>query len=159
MNKRVLLDQLIGLLEEERKRLAEAALHTYEAATHEESEPEDQYDTRGLEASYLAGAQAKRVGEIEQTILAFRYLQAKSFKDSDPIGPTALVTLEHDGKKTFCFLLPQGGGLALDYEGRHIQVVTPRSPLGESLVGREVGDVALVEVGDDTKEYDILAIE
>ncbi len=57
--------------------LKEAALATYEAATHEESKPENEYDTRGLEASYLAGAQAKRTAEIEELLIILKHLDVK----------------------------------------------------------------------------------
>lgn len=158
MNKRLVFDKLIEKLETEKAALAEAALHTYEAATHEESEAEDQYDTRGLEASYLAGAQAKRVAEVEQTLHMLRHLQPKDFKEDDVIASSALVELEHEGKTTYCLLLPSGGGLTIEHEGQSIQVITPKSPLGEALVGRSVGDTAVIDVGQKTREYDIISL-
>ena len=158
MDKRALIDKLIIKLEADRRVLAEAALSTYEAATHEESEAEDQYDTRGLEASYLAGAQAKRVAEVEQILHTLRNLNFKSFRENDPIAATALVEVEHDGKVGYCFLLPLGGGVSIEHDGHHVQVITPKSPLGEALVGRSTGDVALVDVGQKTKEYEIVAV-
>ncbi len=158
MNKKGLLEKIIEKLEEERKALVEAAQHTYEAATHEESEAEDQYDTRGLEASYLAGAQAKRVEDIDKTILALRFINVRDFSSDDPIEATALVEVEHAGKNLHLFVLPVGGGISIDIENRHVQVVTPQSPLGEALIDCEVGDVALVEVGNQTHEYEIVSI-
>lgn len=158
MDKRVLIEKLIHKLEEEHRSLAEAALHTYEAATHEESEPEDQYDTRGLEASYLAGAQAKRVAEVEQVLHTIRSVPFRKFAEEDPIAATALVKLDHDGKMNYCLLLPQGGGLSIDHDGHHVQVITPKSPLGEALIGRTTGDVAVVDVQNQTIEYEILSV-
>lgn len=158
IDKQALIDKLIAKLKEEHDRLAEAALHTYEAATHEESEAEDQYDTRGLEASYLAGAQAKRVAAIEQTLHSLRTLKFREFTGDDPIGETALVELEHDGKTNYCLLLPHGGGLSVDHNGQHVQVITPKSPLGEALVGRTAGDVAVIDVNNQTKEYEIISV-
>lgn len=158
MNKQELIDKLIAKLVQERAGIAEAALSTYEAATHEESEAEDQYDTRGLEASYLAGAQAKRVAEVEQTLHAIRTLKFRVFNDDEPIGATALVELDHDGKTSYCLLLPQGGGLSVNHDGHHVQVITPKSPLGEALVGRKAGDVAVIDVNNQTKEFDIISV-
>lgn len=158
MDKKELVKRVIDKLEEERRTLAEAALNTYEAATHEESEAEDQYDTRGLEASYLAGAQAKRVAEIEQFITTLKFLDAKEFSDEDPISLAALVELEHDGKTTWCFLLPKGGGMSVEFEGHHVQIVTPKSPMGEALVSRHAGDLALVDTGKETREYEIVSV-
>ena len=37
-----------------------------EAATNEESKAENKYDTRGLEASYMAQAQSLRVSELKK---------------------------------------------------------------------------------------------
>jgi transcription elongation GreA/GreB family factor len=158
MDKHELVKRVIEKLEEERRTLAEAALNTYEAATHEESEPEDQYDTRGLEASYLAGAQAKRVAEIEQFITTLKFLEPKEFKGEEPISATALVELDHDGKSSWCFLLPKGGGMSVEFEGHQVQIVTPKSPMGEALVGRHAGDLALVDTGKETREYEIVSV-
>lgn len=158
MNKAKLMAKILEKLEEERAALAQAALHTYEAATHEESEAEDQYDTRGLEASYLAGAQAKRVAELEQLLHTLKHLAARTFKESDPIAATALVEIAGEGKNTWCFLLPMGGGSSIDFDSHHIQIITPKSPLGEALVGRKVGDEIVVDIGRETREYQIVKV-
>ena len=86
MNKRALIEKLIAKLENERQTLAAAALSTYEASTHEESKAEDQYDTRGLEASYLAGAQAKRVADVEQVLHSVKHLGFRDYKETEAIG-------------------------------------------------------------------------
>lgn len=158
MDKKALVEKIIEKLEAERTALASAARSTYEAATHEESEAEDQYDTRGLEASYLAGAQAKRVAELEQFILMLRFLDVKNFGEDTPISSTALVELDHEGKISWCFLLPSGGGMTLDFDGIQIQIITPKSPLGEALMTRKAGDVALVDTGRETREYEIVSV-
>lgn len=146
-------------LEKDKAAAMEAAKATYEAATHEESKPENQYDTRGLEASYLAGAQEKRVFDIEELLSICKHLSLKSFSENDPISSTALVEIELHGKKSFVFLMPKGGGQILNFEGHSVQVITPASPLGEALLGLRVGDSALVEMGSNTKEYEIVSIQ
>lgn len=158
MNKKALLSKILDKLEQERAALAQAALNTYEAATHEESEPEDQYDTRGLEASYLAGAQAKRVAELEQFITTLKFLDPKDFTDNDVISSAALVELDYEGKPIWCVLLPSGGGMSVEFEGHNVQIVTPKSPLGEAIVGRAVGDVAIVDTGRESREYEIVSV-
>lgn len=159
MDKTKLLDQIREKLEAERLVLIEAAKATYEAATHEESKPENEYDTRGLEASYLAGAQAKRVGDIEEMIAICRNLNLKSFNDKTPIAASALVQVDYNGKKSYVFLMPKGGGIIVPFEGKNIQVIAPNSPLGTALLGLKTGDVASVETADDIKEYEILSVE
>jgi hypothetical protein len=158
VDKKALVEKIIERLELERLSLAQAARNTYEAATHEESHAEDQYDTRGLEASYLAGAQAKRVADLEQFILMLRFLDITTFGEETPISATALVELDQDGKITWCFLLPSGGGMTIDFNGTPIQIVTPKSPLGEALITRKAGDLALVDTGRETREYEIVSV-
>ena len=154
-----ILQKLIERLESDRESLMQAARNTYEAATHEESEAEDQYDTRGLEASYLAGAQAKRVGDLEQMILQYRFLRIEGFQPTDAIRTTALVELQNDSSKTiYCFLLPSGGGVSLQHAGKTIQIISPQSPLGEVLMGRHAGEDAVVETGAAIKEYEIISV-
>lgn len=159
IDKKRLLKAMIDQLEKDRTAAMNAAKATYEAATHEESKPENQYDTRGLEASYLAGAQEKRVFELEELLAICKHLNLKSFSENDPISSTALVEIELNGKKNFVFLMPKGGGQILSFEGHSVQVITPASPLGEALLGLRVGDSAIVEMDSGSKEYEILSVE
>ena len=71
MNKQVLLHLIVAQLKESRDALVRAANAAHEEATHEESTAENKYDTRGLEASYLAEAQSRRVAEVDKTIHLF----------------------------------------------------------------------------------------
>ncbi len=120
--------------------LTQSALAAKEAATHSESKAEDQYDTRGLEASYLAGAQAKRVVELEGLLAQLRHMDFRSFNAQTPISSTALIELQAEDKTLHCLLLPEGGGRSVVYDGKSIQITTPQSPLGEALLGRKQGD-------------------
>ena len=158
IDKNQLLNQIIHQLESELVLIAEAAQNTYEIATHEENKPENEYDTRGLEASYLAGAQAERVSEMKNTIVLLKSLKTKEFKETDAIAFSALVEIESEGKVQTMFVLPSGGGLKIQYTHVLIQTVTPESPLGEALIGLFVGDVAAIDVGKKQKEYEILSI-
>lgn len=158
MDKRKLLESMQQKLEQDMKILIEATQATYEAATHEESKPENEYDTRGLEASYLAGAQSKRVGEIEEALLVCKQIPLKDFKQTDAIAPTAVVELESEGKRSYIFLMPKGGGMTLMQGDKSIQVVTGQSPLGEAIIGLKVGGVAVVETGRLEKEYEVVQL-
>lgn len=157
-DKQKLVEHLRAHLEKDRASLMAAAQATYEAATGDESRPENQYDTRALEASYLAGAQAKRVSDIDEQLSLLKTLELKKFTAKTPLSATALARLEHDDSEIYVFLLPKGGGLHVKFEGQDIQIVTPSSPLGEALLDLKQGDTAVVEVGADTKEYEILEV-
>jgi len=134
----------------------QAAHAAHEAATHIESKPEDEYDTRGLEASYLAGAQSKRAMELEQLVALYRYVDVKSFGPEVPIASTAVVEMETNGKSHYYLLMPKGGGLNVEFDGKTIHVVTPQSPLGGAILGKKVGDQVEVEIGGEARDYDIV---
>lgn len=158
INKKNMVGAFIEHLEKDLAMMKEAALNTYEAATHEESKPENEYDTRGLEASYLAGAQAKRAGEIDQALSQFRTLVFRDFGPKDAVSATALVEIELDGKRSVLLMMPKGGGFNLQFDGENIQIVTPASSLGETLLGMRAGDVSEFEVGPKVRECEVLSI-
>jgi transcription elongation GreA/GreB family factor len=161
MNKASLIASIIEMLERDLLRLKEAARATYDAATHEESKPENEYDTFALEASYLAGAQAKRVAEIEEVLFLFGTLKNQLTSQSTfakTIASGSLVEIEGQGRKSWVLVMPKGGGISLSFEGQSVQVVTPHSPFGEALLGLEEGDAAVVETGSQVRQLDVLTV-
>ena len=159
IDKAALLQKIQTELQAQFEVLKAAALKTYEDATHEESKPENEYDTRGLEASYLAGAQGKRLAEIEEIFAMYKFLKLRDLSPDDQIQLSALIEVQHNGKTLHIFLVPKGGGMTMPFDGLNIQVVASSSPLGESLLGLYVDDTAIVESNNRTLEYDIIAIQ
>src|SRR5947209_3513864 len=133
MNKRLLLKEIVASLNENLAVLEKAARASHAEATHESSKAENKYDTRGLEAAYLAGGQARQARELLEDIKAYRALQMKEFGATDPIELSALVELETQGTSGRYFIGPRSGGLEIDYKGVEIIVLTPQSPLGHQL--------------------------
>lgn len=158
MDKKKLILHLIELTKHNLKAAHDAAQSTYDIATNEESKAENKYDTRGLEASYLAGAQAERVADIKATLASFENIKIKIFEDGNKISLTALVEIFCNEKTTLLLLMPKGGGQTINFENKLIQVVTPDSPLGKNLIGKEVGDIVQVSAGDKNREYAIISI-
>src|SRR6188768_3098485 len=109
--KRWLGEALLAKLEGELTTMRRAAKDAREAATHEEAKPENDKDTRALEASYLAGAQAARVREIEVAMKGIEGMRLLDLAGGKPIQASAIVTLEdEEGDRTTFFLAPYGGG-------------------------------------------------
>lgn len=158
IEKKRVVDEIIAKLETELAHIEKAALAAREAATHEESKPEDSHDTRGLEASYLAGAQMARATELKNIIASYKFMPLRNFTEDDHIDAGALVELDYNQKKSFYFLVPQGGGVTVQVDQKNIQVITPKSPLGDALLGRWVGDIIEVEGQNITREYEITQI-
>jgi hypothetical protein len=164
LEKQKIIGALVLQLEDEVKLLTKAALEAREAATHEESKAEDKYDTRGLEASYLAGAQAKRVFELRELIKSYQFLELKKFGHDEAIAATALVRADYKAThaatpipSTF-FIVPKGGGHFLDLEGQKIQVVSPTSKIGHELIGRKLGESFEIAVASGARDYRIVGI-
>jgi transcription elongation GreA/GreB family factor len=156
--KRALMELILAHLDGELDTLMRSAKAAHEAATHEESKAEDSHDTRGLEASYLAGAQMARIESLRKVIHNYQTLELRDFAKKDPIGIGALVELDLNGKAVHCFLVATGGGTTVVHEGQRVQVITPQSPLGEALLGRRAGDLAEVETRESTLEYEIVGV-
>ena len=118
-----------------------AAQTAYETATHEENIAENKYDTLGLEASYLATGQARRVEEIKQALTLCQNLPVRPYDEQRGIEVGALLGLEdQNGRQQWLFLAPDAAGLKVDVVGQPVTVITPRSPLGKSLLGKFEGD-------------------
>lgn len=139
MDKQRILSLILSALERELESATKAAREAASEATDEESRPENKYDTRGLETSYLAGAQAHLAKELQEALQAFRALAPRDFAPGDPIAVGALfATLSPAGRELF-FLGPAGGGIEVETPEGAVAVVTPRSPLGRSALGKSVG--------------------
>lgn len=156
--KNQLVEQLIPLIENEMRVLQKSLDSASEAATHPESKPENKYDTRGLEASYLAGAQRERLNELKSALLLLQNMSIRNFSEDDRIAPTAIVELEQDGRQALYFILPLGAGFNLQWQGRPVLVLTPQSPLGQALMNKMVGDTVKVRTGSLIKEHEVLQI-
>lgn len=156
-----LLQRIIQSLEADLTMLLQAAKTAHAAATHVENIPDNKYATLGLEASYLAQAQANRAQEIRAALEAYRRLQLQPFAEGARIRLTALVTLEDEtGESRRLFLGPEAGGLKLTVAGVEVLVITPGSPLGRALLGCVAGDLVSAELGPGAgRELEITAVE
>ena len=141
MNKSALQQQIIATLEADREVAKAVLAATHEAATHAESKAENKYDTRGLEASYLAAGQSRRVEEIRRALAAWRTLQMRPYDDDQGIQLGALIHLADAQDRRQCLMLgPDGAGLKLQLAGQEVLLITAQAPLGQQLLGRGPGD-------------------
>ena len=158
MNKSQLIKKIVDHLISELEIYFKAARAAHAEATHEQSKAENKYDTRGLEASYLARGQSRQAAEIEQAIAQFQKLPLREFAPADPIDLGALVELHTKGSKSFYFIGPRAGGTEITAEEREIMVITPQSPLGQQLVGKTQGECLNLEITGSRSEYHIAAV-
>ena len=159
MNKQLLHDKIIQILEEAHQGATDAALQAHDTATNKESVAENKYDTFGLEASYLAHGQAKRVAEYEEALVVYKSLGVIDFSADLSIALGSLIQLEdEEGITQYLFLGPSAGGLKFIFEGKEITLITTSSPLGKVLNARYVGDEVEMQLSDQNKSYEIVAI-
>jgi transcription elongation GreA/GreB family factor len=153
-----LMKRIIEALRESLAVLEKAARAAHAEATHESSKAENKYDTRGLEAAYLAGGQARQAREILESIKVYASLPVKEFAATDPIDLSAVVELETAGVVDKYFIGPRSGGLEVDYKGAEIMVITPQSPLGQQLMGKKPGQRWTTNFNGSRMDYRIVSV-
>jgi transcription elongation GreA/GreB family factor len=139
MKKRLVIQKIIETLQSEMETYVRAAKFSHAEATAEENRAENKYDTRGLEASYLAAGQANKIVEIEESIAAFDALRERKFSEADGIDIGALIEISQDGERAHYFIGPSAGGIEIKTRGTEVLVITPQSPLGSQLKGAKQG--------------------
>jgi len=156
-------EQLLAALVAERQQsvegMARRAREVAASATHEESRPENDKDTRAIEESYLARGQSLRVAEAEADLQVLRSLRVRRFDPDQPVAVTALVLIEdEEGNSKVVFLAPAGGGTRLQTQGHTVHVVTAASPLGRGLLGRQVDDDFEISAGGPARDWTIVEV-
>jgi transcription elongation GreA/GreB family factor len=157
VNKQDLIAQILQQLKAELALFTATAEATHAEATHEENKAEDKYDTRGLEASYLAMGQLKQAGETQLAVQTFEALPARAFGPDDEISLGALVVLEGQGRNCY-FIGPRAGGTEVKVNGQVVLVITPQSPLGRQLMGRKQGDTLQLDLGGKSSPARIASV-
>lgn len=158
MKKAELIAALAGHLERLAALYDAAARKTHAEATDEENRAEDKYDTRGLEASYLAQGQANQLAETVEAIAHYRRLRARTFAAGEGIDIGAYVELTAGRECSRLFIGPCAGGTEIEFAGQTVLVLTPQSPLGRQLMGHKAGDQIAMKLGGRPVKYHIATV-
>jgi transcription elongation GreA/GreB family factor len=131
--------QLEGILASQRA--------TQEGAVHEETRAEGAKDTRATEASYLARGLAERAESLRSGLERLDSFVPVLLDGKEPARPGALVRVVEEGRRdAVYFILPMGGGESVALAGKTIRVISPLSPIGRMLMGREPGDEFTIDL-------------
>jgi len=124
-------------------------------ATGEESRPENEYDTRALEASYLAAGQGER---LEELLRVQAWVAQVDPRPVDVAEEGALLAISVGGRPRVVLLAPRGGPQAT-IDGVTVQMISVESPLGQALRGLRAGDANEIETprGDEEVEVESIA--
>jgi len=159
LNKHELLELVIASLKSDLQLLIDASITAKAAATDAEAKPENKYDTRGLEQSYLAAGQAKRANDLKESIEALRSFSLQKLVASKivEVGSVVYVNSE-ENEESIYFILPQRGGIKLSYKGSEIATLTPDSALGEKMLEKAAGDDFELKMKNETRAFTVTKI-
>jgi transcription elongation GreA/GreB family factor len=161
IDKKTVVEALKAQLEAELARAQKRARDAAEGVTHEENRAESDKDMRSTEASYVARGQASRATEMEDALLRVGAMELLSFQPGQRIALSALIELEHDGKRLHYLLVPAAGGERVAVGELEVHTLTPQSPLGRALLGLTEGDEAELPSrgnGEGPRFYEILKV-
>jgi transcription elongation GreA/GreB family factor len=132
-----------------------AALEARDGATP--SEKRDDART-ALEFSNLARAQGRRALAAREELDRIERFQPDGASSRVRLGN--VVEIEDGETGRTIFLAPVGAGIELtmpDGDG-YVTVVTPASPLGKALIGRELGDMVEISVRGEERDWTVTFI-
>lgn len=155
LDKKHLITTIIIELEKELKNAINSAEMARQAATDDQSVAETQYDTLGLEASYLAHGQSERAELIKRQIEQYRNIVIKDFAEDDEVGIGCLVTLKKMANNVgiYYFIGPSAGGLKIKLDDVHVTLITPQAPVAKELIGKfQFDKISLPGAGENQLE-------
>lgn len=160
INKKKFIDEIISSLNNDLQLAINAANDAHAAAVDDESVAETQYDTLAIEAGYLAQGQSKRVLEFQKAITAYQSLEITYFSEDSVITMGALVQLDADSKTNHWFFIgPAAGGFRYEIMKQKITVITPQSPMGIALLGKQQDDDVEIMLGANKLSDFIAAVQ
>ncbi|NQZ10607.1 MAG: GreA/GreB family elongation factor, partial [Algicola sp.] len=164
-----LIQGVVAKLEDNLAVQIQAAKDAHMAATHSESVAEGKYDTFGLESSYLAQGQQKRVEEVtvalhyfkEQLQKALKLAQNQNLKPNTErqfIEPLCFIALQNDQQSLYFVLGEQAGGLKITFEDKIVTVITPESPIGKAMNEKMLGDEIDITLKGQLQTFEVMQI-
>jgi transcription elongation GreA/GreB family factor len=157
--KKDILKALVTHLESQVTQITDAAKKAKSDATSSEIKKENKYDTRAIEAGYLADGQARIASELKNNLEFLKKYNPPEFSGKTPIDIGALVEVNLDGEsKQYC-IFPYGGGFRYKENGHDVLVLSPDSPIAEQLQDLKLFESAEIELKGEVVEVEIEEIE
>lgn len=126
-----IIKELIHSVQKDLDEARQAVTSAKNLAQSEDFKSESKWDTRSIEAGYLAGAQEKRVKELE---IELANLENLNLTIKVTIVPGALITTEDK----LYFLTVSTGGHKMKTDQGLVHVVSLNSPIGQKLIEEEI---------------------
>ena len=156
MNKIAFFNTLIDTLRQEAMHAVKACQDAADYATNEESRAESQWDTQGLEASYLAAGQAVQAKQWADAVEELQSEREELLQKKADVSFGALFKCDFGGSEEVFFFAGVAGGQVISMDHMEVTVITTQSPLAARLRGLKVGETFSLPNG---KLGEVLAIE
>ena len=155
LEKKIILKKIIEKLNDELAEMEKVTRPMKDLVKSDALKSEGKYDTRAIEASYLVGAQLKRMEEIKTDI---QMLEEIDLTPADKIQMGSLAQLTTNGIDRFYFFTSASGGTMIALEGNTVLTISVFSPLGHNALGLLVGESFDVETPKEMRNYLVKAI-
>jgi len=155
--KQAILEELSRDLKNDIERLEQTLLQVKDYKSSDDLKQEGKYDTRAIEAGYLASGQQQRLDELKEELQLLLSTEIDDCSAETPIALGTLVLLETNQTKKYYFLCSTSGGRVLNIRGELILVISVFSPLGKELIGLNAGDSFDLNAPTGIKNYNIVA--
>ncbi len=154
--KEKLVEALKEKVKEELSEIKKAFKSSHSLATDSEMKAEGKYDTRSIEAGYIAGAQQKRVQELEQELGLLDEINVNHLPDTVSVG--SIVEIEFNDLTRMYFISSTGGGSFIPIDGQTVMVISAFSPIGSEVIGLGPGDDFEVEHKNQNRSYKVISV-
>lgn len=156
INKESILKELKDRARSNLAQTKEALTHAKEHATEDEMKSEGKYDTRSIEAGYLASAFQGRKEELEQELALLDEIDLDLLGSDISVG--SLVEIELNSQKRLYFISSGTGGTLIEIEKQTILIISAFSPIGAAAIGLQKGDSFELEVSSGVRDYQIINV-
>lgn len=150
-----ILSQIREKVAEELGYLKKSMDAAYEETTHTETKQEGKYDTRAIEAGYLAGAQSERYRIMSSHLAALERLimAQKGPLESAGAGSVVILVSEEDDMVKRLVLIPNLGGYEAVVDDLVYTSITLDSAIGRVIYKKFEGDEVTLQIKGQKKQY------
>lgn len=156
-----LKQEVVKLLKKQLDEKIDVAQQAFRSSHHhvveDDLKSEGKYDTRAIEAGYLASAQKKRLDELKQDRELLDHINVDQASQSVTVG--SLIELLHQDCRQFYFISSTLGGSFFKVQDKTILIISAFSPIGVEVIGLSKGECFEVYLNENSvREYELLSV-
>ncbi|MEK7635928.1 MAG: GreA/GreB family elongation factor [Patescibacteria group bacterium] len=161
IDKKCLIEAVINELKRQESEIENSLKATRKAAIEAPGAMQSKSDTTKFQMNILSDTLRATISEKKNAISILSAFPESQLKLLNSVQIGAIVELQKNKENFyFYFVLPEGGGVEVKYDTKRITIITPKTPIARSLIGKNEGD--LVEFKTPTgiiQEIKIISIQ